>query len=440
MKLSGLVVLGIALLLAVGAAFLINEWLDRQQEQVLDREAELEAKQKSLQEEMDRLAEEQARLESERGKAPETVSILVAAKDLPADTKIDRKAVRVLQVPQSDKPERAFTRVDQVLDDFVKKDISEGEPILPDLLRDPQSSFAARIPSNMRSITIDIDEASGQLKLIKRDDLVDVLIISGDSRDSVLLNRLQNIKVLAVGQKFDESQVDQVTSGASSVTLEVTSSQAELLSRAMVVENNKIRLILRNQDERDLENKEVVVDSPALSNLIKDNYRAITIDVNEASGQLSLIEAGSRVDVVVTPLNIQYSEKILEGGATELVPVDYGISGQSIIFDDIKVLSVGQNLNDNQSLASSQVAWNDDRSVTLEIHRDIVAEFARLASTKSNNIQLLLRSEKDNSILEVAENRVTAEKRPTIEQKPKNLLTLIRGTERCKTPPGQNCP
>lgn len=247
MKLSGLAIILIALLLAAGAVFFVNTWLDEQQENLTDREKALQAEMEAIEAEL-----EEMRLKAAKEPEPDTVPMLVAAKDLSIGTKIDEEAIRVRNVSPTEKPGDAFSRGAQVLGDFVIEEIPEGDPILPTrLTTDSAPPFVARIPSNMRSITIDVGESSGQLKLVERGNLVDVLVISGGSSDSVLLKRLQNIKVLAIGQRFDESGVEQVTREARSVTLEVTRDQAEFLAKAIGVDNNRVRLLLRNPDKKD---------------------------------------------------------------------------------------------------------------------------------------------------------------------------------------------
>lgn len=424
MKLSGLAILLFALLLAGVAAFFANQLLDDQQQRLENREKAVSAEIEALEAEL-----EQMRLEAAKEPEPETVPMLVATRDLSIGTKIDEDALGVRNVSPVERPGDAFSKPDQVLGDFVIEDIAEGDPILPTrLTKDTAPPFAAHISSNMRSITIDIDDASGQLKLIERGNLVDVLIISGSASDAVILQRLQNIKVLAIGQKFNESRVDDITGDAPSVTLEVTREQAELLARAIVVDNNKIRLLLRKQEQQDSEEEQVLTAGLPWSESISDRYRAITIDLDEASGQLKLIESGSRVDVVVTPLKnhrlLILGQQSVSGGPTQsgmnTETLPYGVSGDAefeMFLENIKVLAVGQNLDPDQ------VTWSsENQSVTLEIPNHRAAEFARAVSVDDNKVRLLLRNKDD----------------PHPVNNPKRLI-LIRGTEQCITTAGRPC-
>ncbi|MEA3640840.1 MAG: Flp pilus assembly protein CpaB [Lamprobacter sp.] len=242
----------IALVLASGVAWLINEWMDTQQAQVARTEAELRAERERLQSEMDRVAKEQARLEAERGKVPEpqTVSVLVAARDLPVRTRISRDDVSLRQIVSTEKPpEDALTQPSEVLGNFVIREIAAGQTILSTWLTEETAlSLASRISDGNRAVTIDIDRNSDQLKLIEPGSRVDALVVSNSSTTgAVILKRLSNIKVLAVGRILNRDQEDLLDSEARSVTLEVDRDQAEFLARATGINDNAIKLVVRGQ-------------------------------------------------------------------------------------------------------------------------------------------------------------------------------------------------
>ncbi|NBC48483.1 MAG: hypothetical protein GVY22_10915 [Gammaproteobacteria bacterium] len=121
MRLSGLFIFLLALGLAGGVVFLVNEWMNAQQDQVSAREAALEAERRRLAAEQERLAAQQQ---------PDSDRLLVAAKDLAVGTKIDETAVKQREITTEERPRGAFSYADQALGKVVRREIAEGEPIL----------------------------------------------------------------------------------------------------------------------------------------------------------------------------------------------------------------------------------------------------------------------------------------------------------------------
>ena len=250
MKLSGLVILGIAIVLAVGAALLVDQWLGDQQERVGGRVSDIQEEKRQLQERLNEIeAALEAALEAADREAPppiETETVLAAATDLEVGAQIAHQDVRLINVPPEAKPRGAFTRPSQVIGDLVIQPISEGEIIVPArLTKEGRLPLAARLPAGMRAITLDIGAASGQTNLLTHGSRVDVILGGANDSGHVLINRmLQNIKVLALDQRVEPPGV--TITDARSVTLEVTPSQATLLARA-AADGQATRLLLRNQ-------------------------------------------------------------------------------------------------------------------------------------------------------------------------------------------------
>lgn len=116
MRIGGLVILLLALGLAGGVAFLVDEWMTSQQAQVAAREAALEAK---LEAERQRLA----------AQGPDRDKLLVAARNLEIGTMIGEDAVRQSEIMPEERPSGAFSYPDQVIGRMIRREVKEGEPI-----------------------------------------------------------------------------------------------------------------------------------------------------------------------------------------------------------------------------------------------------------------------------------------------------------------------
>lgn len=267
MKLSGLAIILIALALAAGATFLLNKWLDAQEEGVWKLKEKLEEREESLDDREFFLNARNAALEQREAKLAQPnvevpvkagPRVLVAAKDLPVDTKIDAEAVQLREATPIDQPEFILTQDRQlieslakVLNRFVIKEVAEGDIIRESFLeQEATSALMSNISDGKRAITFDIGVTAGQMKSITPGNRVDVLLGSGglneEPRNRLLL---QNIKVLALDQRIDprEAVVGDEIQTPGTVTLEVTPKQAKLL--ALAASGNNVRILLRNQSD-----------------------------------------------------------------------------------------------------------------------------------------------------------------------------------------------
>jgi|GEM_PF-5120177 len=244
MKFGGIAIVVLALVLAGAVAFLINEWLDSQQADIADRRAALEAEQARLEAEQKRLAD----AGTEIVPAPETIPVLAAAEPLAVGTTLEPEMLKLINLPPDAKPQGAFSKPSEVLGEVVIQPISAGEIILPTRLTQGSGvPLAVRIKPGMRAITLNVDDASTLAGMLEPDSRVDIILDTEDSSSEDTL-RMQNVKVLAVGQQLDAVRWrDDNLSRA--VTLEVTPRQALILARK--ANDSLVRLILRNTTDPD---------------------------------------------------------------------------------------------------------------------------------------------------------------------------------------------
>lgn len=159
-------------------------------------------------------------------------------------------------------PAGAFARGSASESDFdgavVRRDLQPGDILTADLIVKPNE--AGFLPSvlgrDMRAVSIAIGVAEGGSGLIVPGDRVDVILVQHFGESSLALPQrsvsetvLRNLRVVAVDQsistepkaKAGESRI------AKTVTLEVTSPQAEILTVAMQL--GKLQLTLRNSSD-----------------------------------------------------------------------------------------------------------------------------------------------------------------------------------------------
>lgn len=197
----------------------------------------------------------------ERREPVQTVDVLVASGELPRGQSLKGDDVKWQAWPVDNKPTGVITRSEapsatgDLTGSIVTSGFLAGEPIRRDKLvkADGNGFMSAILPPGMRAVAVSIDTkgANSAGGFILPNDRVDVIKTYRDDEGSkaggtdIQMSEtvLSNVRVMAIGQNVQERSADKVVSGETA-TLEVTSTQAELLALAQKV--GQISLALRS--------------------------------------------------------------------------------------------------------------------------------------------------------------------------------------------------
>ncbi len=203
-----------------------------------------------------------------------TVSVVVAAEDIPARTRITPEMVKVLSVPQDMASPKAFRQASEVVGKVVRFPIAAREQVTSDKLvettvnaetsRNPP--LAVQVPPGKRAVSIKASEDTAVGGLVLPGDFVDVIavfeIATGpeiQDKRNVSVVVVQNVQVLAIGQQVTnlppgsanlppEERVNlrnaNADPGAKTMTLAV--SPEEALALALAAEKGSLRVALRS--------------------------------------------------------------------------------------------------------------------------------------------------------------------------------------------------
>ena len=190
-------------------------------------------------------------------KPPELVKVLVAAKDIPLDTKIDATHLKATEIPPGAVPEGAIKAPEEILGRRVKEGMYKGEILLSRRLLDDANAsvLSVTLTPGKRAVAVRVDDIIGVSGFILPGSRVDVI---SSGRGSGARTVLQDIKVLTVGQAL---KAEGGNLRAGSVTLEVDPRQAEILMEA--TEGGSVRLALRHQMDRKFVEPEQPAVAPA---------------------------------------------------------------------------------------------------------------------------------------------------------------------------------
>jgi len=267
MRPSSFIMLSVALVLGISAAFLAKVWLQSQ------------------------VPEPQL---AEKGPSVEMGTVVIAAKPLRFGNRLASRSLREIEWPSKAIPEGAFRKISDVISDnerrVVLSAIEENEPVLGWKITGPgqRASLAALISDEQKAVTIRVNDVLGVAGFVLPGERVDIMLTRteavevGDDK-AIQKNAftdmlLQNVRVLAVDQLADD-RTEQPTP-AKAVTIEVDTRQAQKLALASTV--GQLSLALRS----------------AGSTADSASTRVALGDLNSVSS--NKVDDGSRVMVTVT--------------------------------------------------------------------------------------------------------------------------------------------
>jgi pilus assembly protein CpaB len=180
-----------------------------------------------------------------------TEHIVVAAQPLQVGTRVDASNLRLIPWPSGEPVAGMFTRIADCANRAVITPLAENEPILESKLAATQSGagLPATIPEGMRALSVAVNDVVGVAGFVIPGTMVDVLVTGKvtdnghGAEQNITRTILENVKVLAAGQKIEQDREGK-PQNVPVVTLLVTPDDAARLTMAST--EGKIQLSLRN--------------------------------------------------------------------------------------------------------------------------------------------------------------------------------------------------
>jgi pilus assembly protein CpaB len=177
--------------------------------------------------------------------------IVVAAVPLQLGTRVDANNLRLIPWPADEPVAGMFTRIEDCANRALITPVAANELILDSKLASKESGagLSATIPQGMRALSVAVNDVVGVAGFVTPGTMVDVLVtgrIGGASRgaeDNITRTILENVRVLAAGQKIEQDREGKPQT-VPVITLLVSPEDAAKL--AMASTQGKIQLALRN--------------------------------------------------------------------------------------------------------------------------------------------------------------------------------------------------
>jgi pilus assembly protein CpaB len=180
-----------------------------------------------------------------QAKSVPTVPVVVTARAIPLGTRLQPGDLRIVNWPAAHPVQGAFSRIEDCANRAVITSLVENEPLLEGKLaaRDAGAGLSATIPSGMRAVTVSVNDVIGVAGFVAPGTMVDVLVTGTMGSGNVTRTILENVRVLAVGQKVEADRESKPQTPAV-ITLLVSPEEANEL--AMAATQGRIQLALRN--------------------------------------------------------------------------------------------------------------------------------------------------------------------------------------------------
>ncbi len=172
-------------------------------------------------------------------------NVVVTATDMTFGVKLDREQLRVVRYPKDAVPSGAYSTIDSVVGQTTKVFMSAREPVTAIKLSSKGGGLSMLVRPTMRAASLEVNQVSGVSGFVLPGDRVDVICTVEPrltSDEAITRTILQNIEVLAAGQKTEQQDNKPIT--VQSVTLLVDPNGAEAL--ALAQHEGRIHLVLRN--------------------------------------------------------------------------------------------------------------------------------------------------------------------------------------------------
>jgi pilus assembly protein CpaB len=180
-----------------------------------------------------------------------TQHIVVASSPLQLGTRVSANNLRLIAWPADEPVAGSFSRIEDCANRALITPVAANELILDSKLaaRESGAGLPATIPEGMRALSVAVNDVVGVAGFVMPGTMVDVLVtgkIGGGnkgSEDSITRTILENVRVLAAGQKIEQDREGKPQT-VPVITLLVSPEDAGKL--AMASTEGKIQLALRN--------------------------------------------------------------------------------------------------------------------------------------------------------------------------------------------------
>ncbi|WP_138419521.1 Flp pilus assembly protein CpaB [Aquibacillus sediminis] len=171
--------------------------------------------------------------------------VVVAVESIAPNQMVNRDLVEIRRLPTENVHPSALTSLEDIDGMYAVTTIETGEIVLAHRVKgqeEEQQVLSRKIANGNRAVSIGVNVVQSVSNLIQPEDYVDVVFTDTETNQSTPL--LSNVRVLATGRRMTPITEGETLNEYSSITLELTASEANTLIEAH--ENGNIHLMLHS--------------------------------------------------------------------------------------------------------------------------------------------------------------------------------------------------
>lgn len=180
-----------------------------------------------------------------QAKSIPTVPVVVTSRAVALGTRLQAGDLRVVNWPAAHPVQGMFARIEDCVNRAAITSLVENEPLLEGKLapKEGGAGLSATIPSGMRAVSVSVNDVIGVAGFVVPGTMVDVLVTGSMGSGNVTRTILENVRVLAAGQKVEQEREGKPQT-VPVITLLVSPEDANSLTMAST--QGRIQLALRN--------------------------------------------------------------------------------------------------------------------------------------------------------------------------------------------------
>lgn len=182
----------------------------------------------------------------------ETITVAVPKQDMEPGVVVSEGDLAARDVPVDLVPADAVTpdNHNEYVGRILRAPVREGAPLAASALVPLYDQFSRVIKAGNVGYTLEVDETNSISGMIAPGDHVDILLaVEQDQAGTRVLPLLEDVNVLATGNRVGDTPVAEDAQGFSNITLELSPQQAERLTVANKA--GSLRVMLRQLEDRD---------------------------------------------------------------------------------------------------------------------------------------------------------------------------------------------
>jgi pilus assembly protein CpaB len=180
-----------------------------------------------------------------QAKSMPTIQVVVSSRPIPLGTRLQSSDLRLVSWPAAEPVQGMFTSIGDCVNRAVLTSLVENEPLLAGKLapREGGAGLATTIPDGMRAVSVSVNDVIGVAGFVVPGAMVDVLVTGSMGSGNITRTILENVRVLAAGQKVEQDREGK-PQAVPVITLLVSPEDANALTMAST--QGRIQLALRN--------------------------------------------------------------------------------------------------------------------------------------------------------------------------------------------------